>query len=188
MKTLLFIASLATDSLPPLEMLFHSIDSFYLRKMETELAEFQFSKKGEWLKYVPTLGVTYTLDGRPRPAISFSSSVIYRARKDRQTIASKRRSIIGKNRLEAEALKEEVQEMVLRYYRAVREHELEKQIFDIDRQLFAIQQAEYERLELAPSEYLAARRRFLVKEQQFLSVGEGLRQLRRTVLTASHYQ
>ena len=80
--------------------------------METELAEFQISKKGEWLKYVPTLGLTYTLDGRPRPAISFSSSVIYRARKDRQTIASKRRSIIGKNRLEAETLKNEVQEMV----------------------------------------------------------------------------
>ena len=105
MKTLLFIASLATDSLPPLEMLFHSIDSFYLLKTETELAEFQISKKGEWLKYVPSVGLTYTLDGRPRPAISFSSSVIYRARKDRQTVAAKRRSIIGKNLLAAEALK-----------------------------------------------------------------------------------
>ena len=187
MKTLLFIASLATDSLPPLEMLFHSIDSFYLQKMETELAEFQISKKGEWLKYVPTLGLTYTLDGRPRPAISFSSSVIYRARKDRQTIASKRRSIIEKNRLEAEILKDEVQEMVLRYYRTVREHELEKQIFNIDRQLFAIQQAEYERLELAPSAYLEARRQFLIKEQQFLSAREKSRQSRRSILNIAHY-
>jgi 5-methylcytosine-specific restriction endonuclease McrBC GTP-binding regulatory subunit McrB len=34
------------------------------------MTELEFSNKGEWLKYLPNLGVIYTVAGEPRPAVS----------------------------------------------------------------------------------------------------------------------
>ncbi len=166
MKILLLLTFMHADSLPPLEVLYASIDSFYAVKVQAELAEYQISKKGEWLKYVPTVGLTYTLDGRPRPAISFSSSVIYRAKKGRQLIVGKRRRIIATNRLAAAAEKAKVKSLHLAYYRALQELALQEELFEIDRQLFEMDRGRYERLEMAPSDFLKAKRQFLLKKQE----------------------
>ncbi len=78
MKTLILIlALLPTDTLPEKSVLLNAIDSFYQVQTTAQLLEYQSSKKGEWLKYLPTVGMTYTLDGKPRPTISLSSTLLY---------------------------------------------------------------------------------------------------------------
>ena len=41
------------------------------------------SSKGEWLKYVPNVGLTYTLADAPRPSMSFSTGVLHQAKRER---------------------------------------------------------------------------------------------------------
>ena len=83
MKILLLLTLLQLDTLPPKEALFASIDSFYAIQTQAELLEYQESRKGEWLKFLPSVGITYTLDGQPRPSIGYSTNIIYSAKKVR---------------------------------------------------------------------------------------------------------
>ena len=62
------------DSLPSETQLLSALEFYYQRQLESELSEFDTPQKMKWLKYLPTLGITYTLDGKPRPAISWSSN------------------------------------------------------------------------------------------------------------------
>lgn len=187
LKTLiLFLTILTTDTLPPTNQLLASIDSFYQVKTEAELLEYQSSKKGEWLKYLPTVGIQYTLEGKPRPTFSFSSSILYKAKKDKQTLVAKRRAIIEKNRLEAQKTKEVLQGMLDEYDILSRELKAEAELVEIDSLLFVIDQKHYENLEMAPSEFLKAKKSYLQHVQAFRKHRNELFLLRRKILAASH--
>ena len=73
---MLLCAFFATDSLPNESQLISALESFYQLKVESELAELDIKQKKKWLKYLPTVGLTYTLEGKPRPAISWSSTLL----------------------------------------------------------------------------------------------------------------
>ena len=92
-------APLTCDSLPPLSQLLASLDSFYLAQNRAELAEFQSSDKKNWLKLLPTLGIAYTLEGKPRPAISWSSNLLFSSFKNKENKEAKKASILRKNEL-----------------------------------------------------------------------------------------
>ncbi len=187
MKLFLLLSFLPVDSLPPTEVLYASIDSFYQLQMEADLAEFQISKKGEWLKYLPSLGVTYTLDGQPRPALNLSSSILYRAKKDKQLRQAKQASIRSKYLLEAAKRKAVVDELIHKYYGKLEELQLKEEIHTIDQQLFAIEEDRYRRLEMAPSGYLKAKRELLKKEEGLNAIRQGIRTLKREVLAICFY-
>ena len=153
------------DTLPPPPVLNQSIDTFYARQTHLQLLEFRESKKGEWLKFLPNLGITYTVTGQPRPSISLSSGLLYQAQREKQTRAAKRRQIIEKNRLEAEREKSKLRELLLRYQLLQEELEHLRTLHRVEAQLFAIREDEYQRQERAPSDFLQAKRTFLLQEQ-----------------------
>jgi len=165
-KLLLLTSLLQVDSLPPKEVLFASIDSFYNLKVEQELVAFQNSKKGEWLKYLPSIGITYALDGRPRPALNFNSSLLYRAKKDRLKTQFKRKAIRERLLQEKQTRKLQVEQLIQEYYTLHSELQHLEKIFAVDRQLFLIEKAKYQRLEIKPSSYLEAFKRYLLNEQE----------------------
>ena len=75
MKTLLFILHFTycgTDTLPTQKVLEASIDSFFAQKAQIEIVEFQTTNKYDWMKWLPSVGVGYALDGRPRPIANYS--------------------------------------------------------------------------------------------------------------------
>ena len=186
LKTLILsLHILTTDTLPPANQLLSSIDSFYQVKTQAELLEYQNSKKGEWLKYLPTVGIQYTLDGKPRPTLSFSSSIVYRAKKDKHALVAKRRAIIEKNRLEAQKTKEVLQEMLDEYYVLSQELTARKELLEIDSLLFLIDQKQYDKLEMAPSEFLKAKKTYLQHVQAFRKHRNELFLLRRKILAFS---
>jgi hypothetical protein len=102
MKLLLFCAFFATDSLPTELQLMSAMESFYQLQLESELAEFQTTQKMKWLKYLPTVGVTYTLEGKPRPVVSWSSNLLYANQKDKAQVLAKKQSIYKKHQLTLE--------------------------------------------------------------------------------------
>jgi hypothetical protein len=161
LSILLLVLSIQCYAQSPIldkETLFTKIDSAYAAKTQTQLLEFSDSKKGEWLKYLPTVGLTYTLDGKPRPSINYSTTLLYRATKDKQLKAAKRQQIIRQNQEAASKAKAELEKLLLEYTQLQEEIKLKKQILEIDQQLFDIEKAKYERLEIAPSEFLKAQK------------------------------
>lgn len=186
MKTLIIALSLLSiDTLPPKAALLQAIDSFYQVQTESQLLEYQTSKKGEWLKYLPTVGLTYTLDGKPRPTISFSSSLLYRAKKDRLTIMAKRQAIIEANRLATERIKAKLDEMIFEYECLQQEIVSRREIFEIDAQLFEMDQQRYDRLEMAPSDFLKSKKVFLEKQQAFRKLSTQVIRLEKDILNLS---
>jgi hypothetical protein len=181
MKTIISILLLALSiqcyaqsPIPDKETLFTKIDSTYATKTQTQLLEFTDSKKGEWLKYLPTVGLTYTLDGKPRPSINYSTTLLYRATKDKQLKAAKRQQIIRQNQEAASKAKAELKKLLLEYTQLQEEIKLKKQILEIDQQLFDIEKAKYERLEIAPSEFLEAKKKLILQKHSFLQLELGL--------------
>ena len=164
-----------------------SIHHHYNQQLAAELSEFSDSRKGEWLKYLPNVGTTYTLEGNFRPTISFSSNTIYRAKKDKQTREAKRHSIEKKIRLEEQKTLAAVQNMVTEYHIRLRELETQKLILETDRQLHAIQKDKYERSEIPPSDYLPAYKKWLQVELGFRQLEDELVLLRGRILEESFY-
>jgi len=186
MKTLIIALSLfSIDTLPPKATLLHAIDSFYQIQTASQLLEYQTCKKGEWLKYLPTVGLAYTLDGKPQPTISFSSSLLYRAKKDRLTIMAKRQAIVEANRLAAQGVKAKLDEMIFEYECLQQEIGYKREIFEIDAQLFEMDQQRYERLEMAPSDFLKAKKVFLEKQQAFRKLSTQAIGLEKDILNLS---
>ena len=164
MKTLLLLLSLQSiDTLPPVEQLYSCLESYHQSLLESELAEYQETTKGEWLKYIPSVGVTYTINNKPRPSVSFSTSTIYQARKNKQLRAAKRNAIQQASNLELQVAKSKLLSLVADYENASSRLDLAYRIHEIDRQLFEMDQAKYEQLEKAPSEWLKIQRAFLLK-------------------------
>lgn len=183
---LLSLSMLTTDSLPPTIQLLASIDSFYRIKTEAELIEYQTSQKGEWLKYLPTVGIQYTIEGKPRPTLSFSSSILYRAKKDKHALIAKREAIKKKNRIEAQKAIEVLQELLDEYTVLSQELKVREELVEIDSLLFVIERKQYENLEMAPSEFLKAKKSYLQHVQAFRKHRNELFVLRRKILMVAH--
>ena len=182
LKLLLINTLFQVDTLPPKEALFASIDSFYQLQTQKELLEFQTSKKGNWLKYLPSLGMTYTLDGKLRPVISFNSSILFRSKKDQQLMEQKRLAIQHKHLQAAQKKKLEVKQDLFQYQSLQEELQFRDSIWKIDSLIFEIDERQYHRLELAPSEYLARKKQLLQKWKEFWGFRNRLEGLEREVL------
>jgi hypothetical protein len=175
------------DTLPDLPSLHASIDAYYSTQAQTQLLEFQDAKKGEWLKFLPNLGITYTVDGQPRPSISISSAILYQAKKAKQTRAAKRQSILQTNRLAAQQAKNQLADLILQYEQLQRDYQTQQQLFNIETDLFRIQQQEYERQERAPSDFLRSKKMYLLQQQTLEQLKHQLERLVSGIKMHCHY-
>lgn len=162
--------SARTDSLPATTTLYESLATYYEQKTVAELAEFQETRKGEWLKYLPNLGVSYTFDNKPRPSASISSSTIYNAKKNKQAKAAKRKAIVQVNQLAHQQDKIRLRQLLNQYELEVAAIAFQAEIFEIDKTLFEIEEAKYNALEIPPSAFLKIKRAYLLKK---FKLGEG---------------
>ena len=164
-----------TDTLPSEAKLYESLATYYEQKTQAELTEFEETTKGEWLKFLPSVGITYTLDNKPRPSASLNTGVIYQAKKNKQLRAAKRKAIVQVNELAHQEDRIRLQQLLDQYYMEQEALVFQEEIFEIDRQLYLIEEAKYEKNQIPPSEFLKIKRGYLVK---VFEVGEGRKELR----------
>ena len=174
-----------TQELPPLAGLYASIDSFYAAEVHANLLEFQEDRKGEWLKYVPNVGLTYTLAGHPRPSVSFSTGVLYQAKRDRQRNAARRRSIEEKGGLQAARVRGAVAKLYATYLLQLEALEFRRELLAIDEQLFRMEEDRYERGKISPGNFLKAKRGWLLKQQEVRDMEMELEVLLQEILVRS---
>ena len=173
------------QELPPLGELFTSIDSFYAAETHANLLEFHEDKKGEWLKYIPNIGLTYTLEGAPRPSLNLNTGILYQAKRDRQRNSAKRRSIEEKGALQAARTRGKVAKLYSTYLLQQKALAARREVIAIDEQLFRMEKDRYERGEISPGEFLKAKRTWLLKQQEVSDLKMKLEVLRQEILTES---
>ena len=175
MKFLLLLSFIVpNDTLPPTADLFASIQTYYLAQSNAELLEFQESTKGEWLKYVPNVGMTYTVSGQPRPSVSFSTSVIYQAKKGKQLRTAKIKSIESSTLLLIQQEQRKLLQLIARYEQELRSLAVATEIQAIEDAIFEIQETKFRNRELTPLEYLPIKRGYLQKQYELGEKKRGL--------------
>jgi hypothetical protein len=175
------------DTLPPLAALHASIDTFHAHAAHSSLLELQESRRGNWLKYLPALGLAYTPTGAPRPGLSYSTAVIYQAKKDKQTRAAKRLAILEQAQVAARRDKAALFPYLERHLSLRRELAAALQLLELDRELLSYWQQELAAKNIGPVEFLGKRKDFLEKEAGIERLRDRLRELEAEVLAKAHF-
>ena len=181
----LLVRVAGAQELPPLGELYASIDSFYAAEVHANLLEFREDRKGEWLKYVPNVGLTYTVAGDPRPSVSFNTGILYQAKRDKQRNAARRRSIEEKGGLQAAHARGRVAKLYASYLLKQEALSARRELLSIDEQLFRMEEDRYRQEEISPGDFLNAKRGWLVKQQAVEDLKMELELLRQEILVES---
>lgn len=177
MKLLLLIVHLhLADTLPPADQLHNALDTFLNRQLAAQLAEFDESKKGNWLYYLPSVGIGYTpiansgsdgdirFDNAPRPTLSFSLGQVLNARRRDRDVHAKRESLAASAALDREKAHRELDRLLHRHALLLLELETMRRVQEIDRQLFVLIQADYDAAVISPQQFLPKQKAFLEGE------------------------
>lgn len=152
------------------------ITARHARLLEANLAALQESRKGAWLKYLPTVraGLAPTLDFSPNGearsrlsptlSIGLNSSLLYTAHRDKQQRAASREAIIKRSKLQVDQELAKLHRLQRRLQIETDKLNLQDGIADIDRQLFNLYQQQYDNHDITPEEYLLKRKAFLLQE------------------------
>lgn len=172
------LASLPTAhcQLPTSDSLHATLDTFLDRQLAAQLAEYDESKKGNWLYYLPSVGIGYTpiaksgpdgdirFNNAPRPTLSFSLGQVLNARRRNSDIRAKRESLAASAALDREKAHRELDRLLHRHALLLLELETMRRVQEIDRQLFVLIQADYDAARISPQEFLPKQKAFLEEE------------------------
>ncbi|MFK7936941.1 MAG: hypothetical protein AB8G22_25730 [Saprospiraceae bacterium] len=187
--------STVLDSLPPTDSLFTSLQNYHDQQLQAQLAEFQISERGKWLKYIPSLGIGYSLGTDEagnlknvlRPSISYNTNVIYRVRQDQELRRAKMESIQRTATLQYENEKRQLEGLLRRYHHAESELEFMEQLHQIDTELYEIATVQFHAAEIAPSVYLPKKKTFLEKTFRLLQQRQLVEQLQIEIRIAAKW-
>ncbi len=166
----------ANGQLPTTDSLHASLDTFLDRQLAAQLAEHDASTKGNWLYYLPSVGIGYTpivkggsdgsfsFNNEPRPTISFSLGQVLTARRRNRDVRAKRSSLEATAALEREKSHRELDRLLHRHRLLALELETMRRVQEIDRQLFVLIQADYEAAKISPQQFLPKQKGFLEGE------------------------
>lgn len=155
--------------------------------MIAELKVYQIKEKNKWVKYLPSLAITYNIQGHPRPSLSYNPLAIMKTNEESQL-----------RDLSIESIK-------LRYVNLIREKliELENQILDfkidkasfeterelmaIDQKLMMINEEKYKANLIKPSTYLKEKKKYLKIEQEIQRKEHELKKVVNRICQAAKY-
>jgi hypothetical protein len=173
-----------TDSIT-LNQLQDCIRHRFTRSLEADMTELEFSNKGEWLKYLPNLGVIYTVAGEPRPAVSTSTSVFYQANRDKKKREATRFATTKRSQLQLDIELAKLNRLWKRYQSADKRIEAYDEIATIDRNLFELYEKQYDAKEILPEEFLLKKKTFLIQEIKRQEESEELQDIWFQILDAA---
>lgn len=184
---LLYFFCLPQDSLPPQSQLMTTLESFYQLKIQSELTEIDTKQKMKWLKYLPTIGVTYTLEGKPRPAISWSSTLLYTSQKEKALVIAKKQAIDKKNQLALQKEKLHLKSLLRKYHFFKQDLSFLQNLLEYDQQLFQIKKDQADNIQIPPSELLKATQTIKQKEYDIFQKKRELLELEIQILQVAKY-
>jgi hypothetical protein len=166
---LALVISSHLDTLPPAAQLHAALSAHQASQLAADLAEFDDATPSQWMNYVPSLGIGYSLatdkEGKittkPRPSISFSLSQIFNARRQRLALQAKRRSIEATADIALADAHRHLDQLLTKYELMTLELQTMRKLHEIDVSLYELAVLDYEAAKLAPSEFLPKQKAFL---------------------------
>lgn len=173
------------DTLPAATALHHALDSLYDARLEAALAELRFREKSRWLRFLPSFGLTYTAGGQARPAIGYSSSLLYQSLQDRQLRRARISSLTAKAGMERQLAHERLDALLMDFQAMEEELRRLEQIGELDSRLYELAALDYEAARMPPSQFLPKKREYLQRRLQLLLKQQEWQRLRREIITLS---
>jgi hypothetical protein len=155
------------DTFPSLQKLLAAVDSFYASECSAALEEYQYTKGGKWMVWMPSIGAGYVpalypgQKDRIRPTVSYSLANVEAGIRQKEQIRAKRQAISARNQLDARRVREKIWEMYARRTLLIEQFGHQKEVFEIDRQLFEFYTEEFKAVKIPADFYLAEKRKFL---------------------------
>lgn len=177
---------------PSLAALLSAVDSFHVAQCAAELEEFQESKKGRWLAWLPNIGASYVPSlepGQPdrlRPTISYSLGSVERNIRQSEVLKAKRHAIEERCRLDAQQMKEKVWEMYRRRTLLLEQLTHQEEVFAIDTQLFDFYTTQFKEVKIPADFYLGEQRKYLDKKFALHQARLQIRMLEAEILATAH--
>lgn len=162
--SVLSLSFLVAQDLPADSVLYNSLSQHYQALLEADLKELDLKKKKSWTKYLPSIGLTYTVSGSPRPSIGYNPLSILAINEGKELLELKRSAIVM--RFENQLYEEFVilENLILDYKADLRKVENRKQLKEIDDKLMDMSEEKYNLNMIKPSQYLAEKKKFLELE------------------------
>ncbi len=187
---------IANSQIPPPDSLHASLTAHQTRHLDATLAEFDDSAPGQWMNYVPTIGIGYNLasaaEGRisskPRPTLSFSLAQVFTARRQRLALQAKRRSIEAAHALQSQDEHRHLDELLAKLEMMELELKTMKQLHEIDASLYELAVLDYEAAKLAPVAFLPKQKAFLESELGLMRKEMEVKGLEGEILVISHME
>lgn len=182
-------AATTNDSIPELPgdtVLYNSLAKYHQSLLDAQLAEFEIQSKGNWMNFLPSVGIGYTPNGEPRPNMSFSLSQVLTAQRKRETIEAKRRAIIGTAALLQESDSRKLKNLMRQFEMIESEVQFAKTIHEIDIEFFKYYETQQANHDLTAPEFLLKKRDMLIKEQNIRKIELKLDDKRLEILEISH--
>ena len=176
------------DTLPPEPQLYESLAQFHQSETRSQLSEYDYQTQHKWLRYLPTVGLTYTPEGNPRPAISWSSNLLFTSINETKRKEAKIQSITQAGDLHYQKAQYELKQLLLTYHQFLESIHFQQSILEIDRELFMIQSSKYAEAQLKPSEFLQLKRAFLLKEHRLVEMEQELARLEKQILVTAKWK
>ena len=181
------VTAKAQISLPSQDSLFASVDRFYYQSLVAELTVFESNPKDYWMNFVPSVGVGYNLQGKPRPSVSFSLNSLFQVRQQKRQVAAMQESIILKNHLERQKTKAKVSKIYQQIELLQEELNFSLKVFEIEQQLFEFYEKQNENYDIKPSEFLIKKITHLKKEESIRLQKREIDMLILELLEVAHY-
>lgn len=157
----LILQNVIFAQLPETPALFAALRQHHDKRSEALTAEYRTADGVKWMRWMPSVGVMYNLQGQPRPAVNFSIDRIYQNIKDKD---------LRKAKTEAVKLNAEIQfkDDSLNLVSILKRIEILKSGFvileaqqRIDDKLFEIVKAKFADNEVTPTVFLTEQRQLL---------------------------
>ncbi len=196
MKHLLFsslllisvFTDLKTQDLPADSILYNSLVDFYKRQMEAELKVYQVKTKYKWAKYMPTVGVTYTVNGHPRPSLSYNPLSIIRAKEEEQLRELSAEAVVIKYKVLIDEKLIELENLILDYRIDLERGKYDEELQQIDSTLMVITEEKYKQNLIKPSVYLADRKKLIGLSKSLLLRSIEMRKKQNRIFELAKYR
>ena len=187
MKLFVLLLAFKLDTLPPAPTLHAVMDAHQDAVLAAQLEEFQTNQTGFWMNYMPSAGIAYTPSGAPRPAISFSLSQLFNAKRQRSEQAAKRKAIISNSEIERQQAHRELDARISRYEWMELELQVMREVHKINVSLYQLALSDYETAKIPPSVFLPKKKSFLEAGLNLTRKEMELKNLEMEVLTFANY-
>ena len=159
-----FTSILLCQDLPADSLLYNSLANHYQSLLSADLKEIDLKKKKSWTKYLPSIGLTYTVSGSPRPSLGYNPLSILAVNEGKELLELKRSSIVMKyeNQLYSEFVK--LENLILDYKADLKSVDQRKKLKEIDDKLMEMAEEKYNLEMIKPSQYLAEKKKHLEME------------------------